>query len=371
MKTLYSKLFIPVLAGFFSYYNANAQVTIGSTILPSEGAILDLKENQPTVNNTNATKGLMLPRVKLTSNADLFPMFLGDTDYENNTSSKKDSEDKSHTGLTVYNINLDICEEIYPGVYTWDGNEWILLSEGIFPSETDILVDNRNSAKPEQYKIGKFADAGWWMLENLRADRWPDGTNNGLVFDYPVMETDPTYLEPRFYYPRGSQSDLGTNPHYGYMYNLMAATKLTRTEIGNTTHLIGIQGICPDGWHLPTLDEWWELRDAVEANPCQYAHSKIGANTGWNMQSMENNSNGVSRSREQGGFNGILLGRMSRDQKTGEISLGYNKQTAFFWVGATNSVLGTQAAALDKNTYAAARMPHIDVYLLSVRCKKD
>ncbi len=352
----------------------HSQVTIGSGADPNTGALLDLKEynpSNPSTDNTTAKKGMMLPRVSITDRDNLFPMFEDDDEYKNNIANKKDEYDLSHIGLMVYNVYTDICKEIYPGAQVWDGDKWEPLSEGTFPVETGILTDNRNSAKPEQYKIGKFGDAGWWMLENLRADRWPDGTNTGLIFDYPVMQTDPTYLEPRFYYPRGSQSDLTANPHYGYMYNLMAATRLSRAQIGNTTHLVGVQGICPDGWHLPSLDEWWELRDAVEANPCQYAHSTIGINTGWNMQSKENNPKGLSRSMEQGGFNGILLGRMVRHQTTGEIVFGYNNETAFFWLGATNNILGTQAAALNIDTYAAARMPHVDVYQMSVRCKKD
>lgn len=42
-----------------------AQVTIGSDQLPNEGALLDLKERGPFSGTATATKGLLLPRVKL------------------------------------------------------------------------------------------------------------------------------------------------------------------------------------------------------------------------------------------------------------------------------------------------------------------
>jgi uncharacterized protein (TIGR02145 family) len=106
-----------MLAGLLSL-PSHAQVTIGSGIKPVGGALLDLKETTPAADNTNATKGLALPRVSLTDPDKLYPMFTGVYDA---------AEDAKHTGLTVYNLNR--CFSVAPGkggpgVYVWSGTEW-------------------------------------------------------------------------------------------------------------------------------------------------------------------------------------------------------------------------------------------------------
>ncbi|GAB6118996.1 hypothetical protein [Dysgonomonas termitidis] len=69
--------------------NLQAQVTIGSGIPPSMGALLDLKEYDSANGESNSTKGLLLPRVNLTDWRSLYPMFSTDPDYINNMGDKK------------------------------------------------------------------------------------------------------------------------------------------------------------------------------------------------------------------------------------------------------------------------------------------
>ncbi len=367
MKKLYLKLFITTFLGFSGYAAIYAQVTVGSEAPPVSGSLLDLKENSPATDNSTAKKGLLLPRVELTDKTTLLPMFAGDADYQNNTDNKKDIENQKHIGLTVYNMRIDLCEEIYPGVQMWSGTEWVPLTTATFKAETDILTDNRNPSKPEKYKIGKFENAGWWMIENLRADRWPDGTNTGLVFAPPVSDQLPGGYDKRFYYPKMDANDLAKNPQHGYAYNFLAATNLTKEEIANSN--LGIrQGICPAGWHIPTLDEWVALINVVRNNPCQYAHSQIGANVGWNMQSMDESKEGRSRSAEQGGFNGSLLGRISIAPEVLEAG-----ERGYFWIveDPYSTVLSSTTATLDAEISGAAIYPNAFVYLIPVRCKKD
>ena len=99
------------------FNNIGAQVTIGSGIPPADGALLDLKEKtpaNPATDNATATKGLLLPRVKLTDPGRLYPMFNGNYNP---------GEDVIHTGLTV--LNLSECDgKFAKGVYTWTGGRW-------------------------------------------------------------------------------------------------------------------------------------------------------------------------------------------------------------------------------------------------------
>ncbi|WP_165020321.1 FISUMP domain-containing protein [Dysgonomonas sp. ZJ279] len=95
----------------------NAQVTIGSSEKAIQGALLDLKEYAPAADNTTSTKGLLLPRVKLTVPNDLDDLLtpeqkLADPDYKLN-----------HTGLWVY--NTEKCDGYFSdGLYLWDGDKW-------------------------------------------------------------------------------------------------------------------------------------------------------------------------------------------------------------------------------------------------------
>lgn len=381
MKHLFSLLiiilFFPILV--------KAQVTIGSSIAPNKGALLDLKEyNLP--NSVTASKGLALPRVELTSMTDLYPMFKEDSDYIANKDGKKETEDAMHTGLTVYNIHTDYCNEIYPGIYTWYGTEWTPLQVGTFKGEVDILVDDRDPNRIEEYKIGKFGKAGWWMLENLRATTWPknstEGTDVGaLVLEMPVHASiEPENWKPTYYYPKGDAADLAANPHHGYMYNMYAALRITEENfLDKSFELTGRQGICPDGWRLPTFDDWSKLALSIEKNgtaedgeiylnPCKYAHSDINVNTGFNMMSMEDSPNGKSRTTEQGGFNANLLGRIT--SAAGVTQVG---TYAYFWLGFRHETLagGFTGALFHTLNAAAYYQPMERRTQVSVRCVKN
>ncbi len=94
----------------------SAQVTIGSGIEPNQGALLDLKEKDPvdpTIDNSTANKGLGLPRVNLTSLTTLSDI------------SEAVGKEVQHTGLMVYNINTVVASNISPGIYIWDGTQWV------------------------------------------------------------------------------------------------------------------------------------------------------------------------------------------------------------------------------------------------------
>lgn len=98
--------------------NIKSQITIGSTIPASKGAILDLKEHEADSRNVTATKGFSLPRVSLTDLESL-----ADISIEDNSSPLK------YAGLTIYNTNDETsCHYLPKGVYVWNGSKWSLLS---------------------------------------------------------------------------------------------------------------------------------------------------------------------------------------------------------------------------------------------------
>lgn len=94
-----------------------------------------------------------------------------------------------------------------------------------------------------------------WMAENLKVAHFPDGTEIPYVFDdfdwHQLQDnnTDKAYC----YY----NNDLdGEANIYGALYTWAAAMNgADKSDLVPS----GVQGICPDGWHIPSADEWWLL----------------------------------------------------------------------------------------------------------------
>lgn len=108
-----------------------AQVTIGSTEEPLRGSLLDLK-SEP---DGTAKKGLLFPRVELSSKTSLQPLITANEEQTN------PDEKKNHIGLSVYNLteNSVLC----PGFYVWNGSEWMKQGGGAI--DIPILKGDKES----------------------------------------------------------------------------------------------------------------------------------------------------------------------------------------------------------------------------------
>ena len=154
----------------------------------------------------------------------------------------------------------------------------------------------------EDFYSAKFGDAGRWMIINFSAYAY----DNNIHTQSRVLEG-----------PRGSDTELNTaywsyprrqdesvipneppsaeyiaNPHLGLLYTWDAATAGKggsdgESNIYGPVNEIGlrpegtnggineekrIQGICPEGWHLPNDWEWTELEQEIIKHTPQYAY---------------------------------------------------------------------------------------------------
>lgn len=91
-----------------------------------------------------------------------------------------------------------------------------------------------------------------WMKENLRATRFADGTEITKGGNSSSSVTHPFYYEPT--------SNIAT---YGRLYNWAAAM---HGSVSSSANPSGVQGVCPDGWHLPSDAEWTQLTSFVASN---------------------------------------------------------------------------------------------------------
>ncbi|MDR0431516.1 MAG: hypothetical protein LBH58_13740 [Tannerellaceae bacterium] len=103
---------------FFSFSILNglqAQVTIGSDLPPAEGVLLDLKENEANERGATSDKGILFPRVELTSL----------TSLELLTNSAGPMDKSTYRGTLVYNIAVSPEKNLREGLYYWNGDMWV------------------------------------------------------------------------------------------------------------------------------------------------------------------------------------------------------------------------------------------------------
>ena len=166
-----------------------------------------------------------------------------------------------------------------------------------------------------------------WMRENLRTTRYADGT--------PIEHGNEASFETAYwYYP---MDDAANKPNYGLLYNWPA---VVRGVTGSAANPSGVQGICPDGWHVPSDAEWTQLTDYVSSqseyvcggNYINIAKAMVST-MGWDLSSLGNPclaGNDSPATNNATGF-GALPAGYGNDDYTNEFiygGLGYN--TAFW-----------------------------------------
>ena len=155
------------------------------------------------------------------------------------------------------------------------------------------------------YKTVKLGNQVW-MAENLRTTRYADGRKIPLG-------TEGSYDVAYRYYPNTNRANVSK---YGYLYNWPAVMNGSLSSSANPS---GVQGICPEGWHVPSDAEWTELTNYVKSQS-QYVcgdytgniAKALASETGWNSSTYNcdvgnnpsaNNATGFS-ARPAGYYNG-------------------------------------------------------------------
>ncbi|MBQ1752477.1 MAG: hypothetical protein II109_03580, partial [Paludibacteraceae bacterium] len=130
---------------------------------------------------------------------------------------------------------------------------------------TDICGNKYNVVK-----IGKQL----WMAENMRCNKY-DTESERAGATVPLPRVTNAYYPYYQVYPSSGTNQAGFNgkllssqiPYLGTFFSWAAAVGFANdTEALSQTNPFKNrrQGICPNGWHLPTTDEWHELVDFIE-----------------------------------------------------------------------------------------------------------
>lgn len=150
-----------------------------------------------------------------------------------------------------------------------------------------------------------------WMASHLRTTHFANGT--AIAHGQRTVSEDTPY----YYHPAGSSSNDAT---YGLLYNWAAASN--NAAEGSDAVPSGLQGICPNGWHLPSLAEYQVLVDYLsnaETYGCGGDATKvakaIASSSNWSGSSAECSVGNDQSSNNASGFNIQPAGITGEDEE--------------------------------------------------------
>lgn len=181
-----------------------------------------------------------------------------------------------------------------------------------------------------------------WMASNLKTTHFPSGDTIYI----------PSEMHPENAFRMPPAGDINNVDEFGYLYSYRAATR-----------------VCPDGWHLPSRQEWYDLEETIINTPEYLEKSTsvakaLASEKHWihvsdfgtpGFQTSTNNATGFSA--------------LPADMYAGYVS-SLGSMAAFWTIDILNDekavgvFLGVQKTGLSDNRYGYD-------YALSVRCVKD
>lgn len=164
-------------------------------------------------------------------------------EFGEGTTSNEQNPFHIYESAGTYTISLTVQNNF--GTNTLIKTNYITIQQ----HETGTLIDIDGN----EYKTVKIGNQ-WWMAENLKTPHYADGTEITLVQDSASWNVL-TEIDKAYCYYENSSDNINA---YGLLYNWAAA--MNGNESSNLNPSL-IQGVCPDGWHLPSVDEWTTLID--------------------------------------------------------------------------------------------------------------
>ena len=239
-------------------------------------------------------------------------------------------------------LNVDTFKYLQPITdYTLSKAGWDFL--GWSPSVPELMPAENLTVYAQWYRIcdsiqdqdgNKYPSVNignkCWMAANMRATHYANGNEIPGVYEYQSAM-----------YPNVTENvSLG-----GLLYDWYAAM-----DVEGPTKSTSIQGICPNGWHIPTAEDA-ALLNAVPA-------TELRTTTGWVTSDINTNSTGFSA--YPAGFYNSTLGRFE----------GMGTQTDW-WMVNDASVEGT-VTSVETQNFASLQIPYYcDSPLIVTRDPKD
>ena len=256
----------------------------------------------------------------------------------------------SLTGLesnTTYYIRAYATNSASTG---YGDEEWFKTAKADITGETGTFTDYDGNTY-NWVGIGKQA----WMAENLRVTHYADGTAIPLVTDNTAWENlDNNSTDDAYCWYNNNETIYKDT--YGALYTWAAAMNGESSSNANPS---GIQGVCPDGWHLPSDDEWTELEDYITTDGYSGTEgTALKATGGWNS-----NGNGTDiygYSAFPGGYRNYNSGTFNNSGSYGD-----------WWSSSENGGTYAYYRYLFYSSADVGRYSYYKSYGFSVRCVRD
>ena len=211
----------------------------------------------------------------------------------------------------------------------------------------NCVTDSRDGKTYRTVKIGDQV----WMAENLNYE-----TDNSFCYN-----DSAEYCEKygRLYTWAAAMDSVGE-----WSTNGKGCGYGERCSVASSGSTTLVRGICPKGWHLPSIDEWEALIVAVDGSITEYTYSntagsKLRSLTGWKAYSGITNEDAF-------GFSALPAG-----DRYDYRDFGNEGSRAYFWSSTEGGSDYAYGMCLDYN-YGDAFLDNYDKYKgFSVRCLKD
>ena len=225
----------------------------------------------------------------------------------------------------------------------------------IIPSETGTVTDVEGNV----YKTIKIGNQ-WWMAENLRVTKYNDQTAiTKILLNATPVAFDTTWANKK----TGACCIFDNNNEFGKTYGLLY----------NWYAVNDNKKIAPDGWHIPTDDEWKKLEKQLGMSASETEKTSWrGTHEGEKLKTLKIEISGEDAWTKTGdiwatnesGFTALAGGCCMFDGRWGDPGI---KSTGFWWSISTN---GNDAwyRHLDYKNANVFRYYGPKTYGFSVRC---
>lgn len=199
-----------------------------------------------------------------------------------------------------------------------------------------------------------------WMAENLRTTRYASGAP--ITYSMNLSSNTPYYTYPN--------NDFQNKNTYGLLYNWPAVMHTSQSSNANPS---GVQGICPDGWHVPSDAEWMQMELALGMEQVDVESTMdrgnisvaLAGTTGWIANDGNTPGNPSAAGRNASGMNIIPAGK-----SVGDDSQLFGERATFYTTTKENGSVWFRSLAY--NDLGFTRDYTVNSYInFSVRCVAD
>lgn len=268
---------------------------------------------------------------------------------QNPTLSDSKTSDGTGTGSFVSNISgLSSNTTYYIRAYATNDNGTAYGNTLSFTTEEeneDSFTDPRDGNVYKYVTIGKQV----WMTNNLRylpKVAKPDEGSNSEAYYY-----------VNGYYGTSVDTAKATSNYetFGVLYNWPAAMAGSGSSTDNPSR---VQGVCPQGWHLPSENEWLELTEHLGGLLIAGGKLKEKGTKHWKIPNTD--------ATNETDFTALPGGYRSNNGTFGGVG-----STAYWWTTTETSKTGALSRNIEYNSGGIFKVGSTKDWGWSVRCLKD